>query len=249
MKDLMNFSEPTKQVLRYYVYALVDPRDSKIFYIGKGIGDRAFAHAREAAENDSQTDKLDKIRSILDSGLNVNIYILRHGMTEPESFLVESVIIDLFNYKELDVKPNLTNIVAGHYQSAFGIKTAEEIESIYSREPLDSNNVEHELITININRAIEKGDSYYNATRKSWKLSQRRANKARYILSEHRGVIVAIFETNSNGWVSSPDNIGRYEFEGNSVEDSYIIDLYMNKRITKGKGQANPIRYFSPKKK
>ena len=35
---LMNgFSDKVKQKLGYYVYALADPRDNKIFYIGKGI--------------------------------------------------------------------------------------------------------------------------------------------------------------------------------------------------------------------
>ena len=38
------FSEKVKQKLGYYVYALVDPRDNKIFYIGKGINNRIFQH-------------------------------------------------------------------------------------------------------------------------------------------------------------------------------------------------------------
>lgn len=36
------FSEKVKQKLGYYVYALADPRDNKIFYIGKGINNRIF---------------------------------------------------------------------------------------------------------------------------------------------------------------------------------------------------------------
>lgn len=40
---LMNgFSDKVKQKLGYYVYALADPRDNKIFYIGKGINNRIF---------------------------------------------------------------------------------------------------------------------------------------------------------------------------------------------------------------
>lgn len=42
---LMNgFSDKVKQKLGYYVYALADPRDNKIFYIGKGINNRIFQH-------------------------------------------------------------------------------------------------------------------------------------------------------------------------------------------------------------
>lgn len=32
----MGFSQKVKEALAYYVYALVDPRDKRIFYIGKG---------------------------------------------------------------------------------------------------------------------------------------------------------------------------------------------------------------------
>ena len=32
------FSNKTIEKLQYYVYALIDPRDKKIFYIGKGKG-------------------------------------------------------------------------------------------------------------------------------------------------------------------------------------------------------------------
>jgi hypothetical protein len=32
----MRFDENTSQKLQYYVYALIDPRDKKPFYIGKG---------------------------------------------------------------------------------------------------------------------------------------------------------------------------------------------------------------------
>ena len=33
---LQDFSARTEEALKYYVYLLVDPRDGKIFYVGKG---------------------------------------------------------------------------------------------------------------------------------------------------------------------------------------------------------------------
>ena len=33
---------------RYYVYVYLDPRDSEVFYVGKGTGNRAFAHLLES---------------------------------------------------------------------------------------------------------------------------------------------------------------------------------------------------------
>ncbi len=38
------FSQKTQEELKYYVYTLIDPRDNKIFYVGKGKGNRVFYH-------------------------------------------------------------------------------------------------------------------------------------------------------------------------------------------------------------
>ena len=35
---------------RFYVYELIDPRDGKVFYIGKGQGRRIYGHEAEAAQ-------------------------------------------------------------------------------------------------------------------------------------------------------------------------------------------------------
>ena len=32
----------------YYVYALIDPRNNKIFYIGKGLNNRMYVHLQLA---------------------------------------------------------------------------------------------------------------------------------------------------------------------------------------------------------
>lgn len=36
------FSQKTQEELKSYVYILIDPRDNKIFYVGKGYGNRVF---------------------------------------------------------------------------------------------------------------------------------------------------------------------------------------------------------------
>ena len=60
------FSEKALSTLDgHYVYALVDPRDEKVFYIGKGIENRVFSHEIESGKSQqSEKQKLQKINPI-----------------------------------------------------------------------------------------------------------------------------------------------------------------------------------------
>jgi hypothetical protein len=53
------FPAIVEEKLAWYVYALIDPRDGRLFYIGKGKDSRVFAHAADAIEGDTQTEKLE----------------------------------------------------------------------------------------------------------------------------------------------------------------------------------------------
>lgn len=65
------FSPAVREQLGYYVYLLIDPQTDKVFYVGKGTGDRIFAHLSFALRFPKETDKLDRIRAIMQKGLAV----------------------------------------------------------------------------------------------------------------------------------------------------------------------------------
>lgn len=246
---MKQFNPLTKQHLGYYVYALVDPKDGKIFYIGKGHDDRVFAHARDALKPSDVTpsDKIEIIRRIIKRGEKVKCLILRHGLREHEALIVESVLIDLLTNKETKqrkIDAKMTNLQCGHDMRELGIRNAKELDAQYSSTPLA--NVNDKLVIININRTYKANISIYDATRKSWRLSKPRADQADYVLSEYQGVIRAVFKMDDKKWQPEPTPVGkpsRYFFTGYEVTDPAVLSMYMNKQITKRHGDSYPIHY------
>jgi hypothetical protein len=118
------FSQAVIEKLDYYVYFLQDPRTDEVFYVGKGIGNRVFNHLECSIETDGETEKLERIREIVNSGNSVKHFILRHGLTEQMAFEVEASLIDFVGMK------NLSNLQGGHYSSDYGLKTADEISAM-----------------------------------------------------------------------------------------------------------------------
>lgn len=143
MSLVENFNQRTIEALAYYVYALVDPRDNKIFYIGKGKGNRVFQHAKDALKENDVSLKLDYIRAILKEGKRVKLYILRHNLTEDIAYVLESTLIDMLTYNKFNRINQLTNLVAGHHQWDEGIRNIDEINEIYNCPKLKINKGGH----------------------------------------------------------------------------------------------------------
>lgn len=237
------FDTKTITALGYYVYGLINPFTREIFYIGKGNGNRVFAHA-EAAEGSGISDKLETIRDIIAKGGNVEHIIIRHNLTEEQSLRIESVLIDTMLFmQDKNLTSNLTNIVLGHKSEMYGLATANEIRRRYNAEPLKQ--LHHNVIIININKSYDRGKglvSIYDATRSSWVIAENRIKTLDYALSEYRGHIVGVFKIDKDSWNQVGDVKKRWEFEGEEAEES-IKELYLNKSVVKKQGAANPIRY------
>lgn len=80
-----------------YVYVLVDPRDSRPFYVGKGQGLRFLSHDRAVPEtlDEDEGPKAARIRSIRQAKADPEIWILRYGLSQAEYTAVEGAAIDL----------------------------------------------------------------------------------------------------------------------------------------------------------
>lgn len=112
-KQRLQFLPGLAPKLGFYVYALRDPRDGTVFYVGKGRGNRAYQHARAAVKSgDNRSLKLQRIKQIHAAGREVMVEIVRYGITdEKTAFLVEAVTIDALTFAG---KADLSHQIAGH---------------------------------------------------------------------------------------------------------------------------------------
>lgn len=91
---------------QYYVYQLIDPRNNKPFYVGKGQGKRIDAHEKEAKAN-VISPKCNLIREIELEGLKIVKHIVKYFAVEMSAYKYEKRLI-----KKIGLS-NLTNLTQG----------------------------------------------------------------------------------------------------------------------------------------
>ena len=95
-------------LIRYYVYVLVDPRDDKVFYVGKGKGRRAYAHVMECRRGlIKNQNKYFRIQDIIRSGRSVAHFCVADGLPELDAYRLERDLIAGIG------RANLTNYSPG----------------------------------------------------------------------------------------------------------------------------------------
>lgn len=236
MSKTIEFNQATIEALAYYVYALVDPRNNRIFYIGKGKGNRVFQHAKDSLNESDQSLKLDIIRNILKEGKQVSLYIIRHNLTEETAYIVESTLIDLLTYSKFSNTILLANIAAGHHQWDEGIKDVDEINTIYNCPKINIKPGET-LLLVSLNNSFNQAKvngvyrriDIYEATRKFWKISKNSPYEIKYVLGIYKGVVRSVIEVKSWKWATVADDgtifkSERCIFEGKLLENSPYIN-------------------------
>lgn len=230
-------SQSTIEKLGNYVYLLIDPDTGRIFYVGKGRGNRINHHLLDALkESPEEKEKIKTIKKIEAAGKKVRLDILRHGLMQEEAFKIESVAIDLLGVK------NLTNLVSGYRAEDRGRMSLNDLKIEYEAEEA---NFEEPVILININRLFRSDmsqDEIYNATKGNWKIDRNRAG-GRMVCSVYRGIIREVFMVNQ--W--SPSSLkGRLCFDGNRAP-AKIRKKYLYKSVARywPMGAQNPIKYIN----
>ncbi len=251
------FSNEVKEKLKFYVYRLVDPRNGRTFYVGKGKGDRVFAHIKakdvssfykeNADEKDEDNSDISKIKMIMDirnDGLEVIHIIQRWGLEEKEAFEIEQAFIDYFGLDRLGNKVN------GH-DAERGMSSANEIEKRLMAEPFEdykggSNGIPKFIILKITPQSIQdKGKDVYEAVKGNWKINPKKAQNYDYALAVERGIVKGVFKVDK--WEKS-DEEGRFYFKKSQdkVPDK-TKKLFIDKKIPERYYNQNPVNYCDSK--
>ena len=229
--------------LGYYVYAYVNPLDSRIFYIGKGKGRRVLRHLHDRAES----RKVATIKQIRAAGRQPQLEILAHGLRSADTALqVEAAVIDALGLRAL------TNQVRGWRSSRYGRSPLEELIALYRRRPV---RIQEPSILIRITELYRPNMSpseLYDATRASWKLGPKR-QRVKYAFAVFEGIVREVYEVTQ--WLPSGSTFNsrnprgmrspnRWEFVGRLAPGA-LRRRYLNRDVNDyfKQGGQNPISY------
>lgn len=236
--SLTKLPRSVTEKIGHYVYVLTHPRTGRPFYVGKGKGNRVFAHINASLKRSTANDKLSIIRKLRSKGRCVGHEILRHGLTSKEAFEVESTLIDFIG------REALTNIVQGYKADARGRMRVEEVIAKYSARPI---RIREPAVLIVVNQAYRRGmkpSELFDVTCGDWVVGSRR-DTARYAFSVYGGVVRAVYKIIrwrrhrvSDRSVRRRD---RWFFDGTPAS---ALSHYVGKDVSDYLNQ-NPIRYVN----
>lgn len=237
--EVDRFPASVVRELQAYVYLYSDPETGEPIYIGKGRGQRAFAHL-----DDISKPRLAELRKL---GKRPRIELLKWGLTDEEAHIVEATAIDLYGLDQLD------NRVAGHHGMRADVRKV--IASIAAK-PVT---VRHPSILFSLSRMFRYDltpGELYDVTRAAWRINKQRAERAEFAMAVYRGVIQEVYVPEA--WVRGHSTIQasgirtwnnksldeRWEFVGRVAPDD-IRKLYVGRAIEGYQPSQTPFQYVN----
>ncbi|MCH5167451.1 MAG: hypothetical protein J1F35_06100 [Erysipelotrichales bacterium] len=217
------FSAITKEVLKYYVYVLIDPRDNYIFYVGEGYGDRVFDHEKEVENNYCpEKEKHRRIKEIQDAGLKIIKMIGPSNLRDQkEAQNVETGILWILKLQG----HKLTNIQSGHHENYFKFKTVEEIEYQLATNFMEQDKND-KIIYVNVSRSLDLNKTYTEDEYKElflgdWIIDKYNLEKANKLCVCYNGIIRKVYSIDSYIPVSKTGaGATKWKIKGEPIDDS-----------------------------
>lgn len=197
---MQEFSFKSIEKLKYYVYALIDPRKKRsklhdrIFYVGKGKDNRCFQHAmaakswRKAAGEPNP--KLKTIRQIhRKTGQPPPVHIVCHGLDEASAHRIEAILIKLLG----------TNDVHGHNAEDYWL-TTKELDGEYN-EPIRQSQLPGKFFIVSLNGFGDDPAGPWipeshlkDRTLGIWTILEEKAKEIDFVAGVFQGRIVCVFK-------------------------------------------------------
>lgn len=214
-----------QEKLGLYVYVLVDPNTSNVFYIGKGGGaidgsgnQRVLDHFREARNflangtSELPTPKIKRILDIWKQGRDVEWWIVRHGIKNQKVCdEIEAALIDAFSLGS----SNITNSKRGYGSKESGLISAEDV-LLFNPPPVNPSSNHAVVFLFPINQLIGDRKDLYESTRKYWDVKEEWRTKSNAIaIGINSQTSAAVFEIDK--WRRSSN---KFAFTGMDVTES-----------------------------
>lgn len=242
---ITEFSKETRRTLKSYVYTYTDPRNNKVFYVGKGRDNRCFSEGRSK-------EFLVKIEDIKADGLEPKIDILASGLDDDGALAIEAAVIETYGIE------NLLNKAKG---KDIRKRSVEDIERESNKETIDISRLPYKVLSISINKTyptIDPHDPFalYEITRACWSFRSGpkealNHEEVKYVLATYNDRILEVYKVEKwfdcNAIMHSRNHYSerpRWAFVGN-IADEAVRKQFVNKLLPpKKQGEANPLKLY-----
>ena len=186
-----------------YVYALRDPRDGKVFYVGQGVGNRIFDHFNEADDwlrngedyclqkNKFASSKIIRILDIWRGDEDVNWFIVAHNIVECDLdgivSRIESAVIDALSMSQ-------NGVCLNEIKAPKSSLLIQDDVGALAAEPVNPTEKISRVFVFPIQNSINE-QPIYDATRQAWSVkdSYRDTSETTYAVGINKGISIGSY--------------------------------------------------------